>query len=317
MYNDIVSRPTTNANDLQPNIVRSINSIQGSSCDQFNFNLASINSREMVYRSDLRITVRFNRQFSGMWPAMYALQTLDSTDVFAWNQITNTSGDSYPLVINVDRVVGGWVFNLDSSPVKVKGFRLLFLAASYSPNSKIDTCGSSSPVTLVPSATDDRPALVVYSRDPDANKVAAQALLKSLLSSDSATYRREADIRQARAATTPPSCGLNPLVLQASVLNTIPLLPGQSIIHPPSYDGGICGGPCSGAYPDNSSPTINLIAHFVTRSSPTSYKQCCLPVQYAPQTFVSAPVGTSGGVTTLTTLDNMRVTKCTCVDVTN
>lgn len=29
MYNDIVSRPTTNANDLQPNIVRSINSIQG------------------------------------------------------------------------------------------------------------------------------------------------------------------------------------------------------------------------------------------------------------------------------------------------
>ena len=270
-----------------------------------------------MYRSDLRITLRFNRRSSGIWPVplFYAVQTLDSTAVFGWSSITNTSGDGYTLVINVDQVISGWVFSLDSSPVKVKGFRLLFFN-TYSVDSKINTCGSSSPVTLVPSATDDRPALVVYSRDPDANKVAAQALFKSL-SSDSATFRRGVDIRQVRGSVTTPFCGLNQIMIPAATLNSISLLPNQTIVFPSSFDGGICGGACTGAYPDNSSPTISLIAHFVTRSVSTGYKQCCVPIQFAAQTFLSTPLGNSGGVTTVTTLDNMRVTKCSCVDVMN
>lgn len=269
-----------------------------------------------MYRADFRLTLRFNRKSNGIWPSGYAVRNTDM-GILPFNRITNTSGDTYTLIVNVDQMVTGWVFNLDSYPSKSKGFKLLFFTTpdDYYNKHPINTCTDMSPITFVPSSMNDGPALVMYSRDPDANLIAAQALLRSL--SDSGTAVKRDVERQARGSA-PAACGLNSLMLQSTVLNTIPLLPNQTIIFPQTFDGGICGGQCYGSYPDNSSPTIALISHFVTRTAGSNaYKQCCVPIQYAPQTFVSLPLGTSGGVTTLTTLDNMRITKCSCLDVTN
>ena len=241
------------------------------------------------------------------------MQDLDSS-ILPYNRITNNSGDSYSLIVNVDQLVTGWVFNIDTIPTKMKGFRLVFFNTpmDYYNKNPINACTGSSPITFVASSMDDHPALVIYSRDPDASLFAARALLKGLSDPDSAVSR---DVE--RHARSSAGCGLNSLVFQASTLNSIPLIANQQIMFPSSYNGGICGGPCYGSYPDKNAPAIALITHYITRMASAGYTQCCAPVQFGSVSFVSTPTGTSSGTTTITTLANMVVTDCTCLDITS
>ena len=116
-----------------------------------------------------------------------------------------------------------------------------------------------------------------------------------------------------------PACRLNNLNIATANIHLPDNLLEGKILLPVTYNAGICGGQCGNTFPMHM--THSQLVHMLVTSQSfeytkpqgmnTDFEQSCSPVQFSSLVVIFLKAGS----TRLVTLNNMRITKCDCLEV--
>ena len=215
---------------------------------------------------------------------------------------------------------------------------------SYQKQEGILDC-SESPVEFVYTQTnqEQEPLLVVYSFDPEVEKIDYQAILASLGENPTnhVAERRKRQSSSTVAQEPLPSCSLFPLNITAGDIP--PKRRGEVVLYPLHYDAGdcvilvyfivyisiflsiypgICGGQCLSKFPTTQDLKHAQLVHLLLNRGTFNdrhgytFTQCCAPVKYSSLDVLIRPApGDNSRSVYINIINNMKILECECLDV--
>ena len=289
-----------------------------STCGEFNFSLESIFPRELIFKAELRLYISEEVQFGNDHYLIVLERYRHGHEPEKIHTGYISAFSSGWQIFNVEATLTSWVKNLATHPHRIHGFRIRIFQNEQAYYDNRPYACKDAPVQFVSSRDDleHEPLLVVYSFDPEAEKINYKYLLDSAQPEDeSSQRRRKRSIPVKRNVDLPPQCSVHSLMIISAHLNSISQFRNQQIVSPERYDAGICGGVCEYSIP-TSFAHASLVHLLISRNSFTQHNyqfvQCCSPTAYESKTFLTRG---QDDVFKISVLQNMKITSCECIDV--
>ena len=174
--------------------------------------------------------------------------------------------------------------------------------------------------------TDDtKPTYIVYSYNLDIeninyNSIADGVILSMLQEEQTGEAVNQVGVNRRRKRAV-PHCKVNDLIVPGSSIHKE--MVGSTaeefiVVHPPSYNAGICGGSCDvSIIPSTDSghhaPFVYLLLEqqAFRETHGYTFQRCCAPVKYSPETIFS----TSDGAAQINVLNDLKIARCECLDI--